>query len=744
MAGLTKEQQAAVRHQQGCACVIAGAGTGKTRALSERLRFLVAERGLRPERVLATTFTRKATAELYRKAFDGLGQPAQRLKITTIDALIGELADEMVGRGLMPPVRVSEDGEQRLLRLRAAWDIFGRGRAGSWRAWAEGARRFGLMGLLEECLDAAAADESDKESRLQAVRSRLEGLRARCPPTDDFVPPSTEELPRFLRRFRELSDQQATIGYDVLARRLFSCLKRREAITAELAAHFDAILVDEFQDTSRVQAEILVLLSGQQGHLWVVGDPCQQIYAWRGAWRENLQWLIEQTGATVYRLTENFRSRQPILDAAYRWLSSQAAPLVETGMLSPLASYREQAGDPGLPYPVFTGTREQAFDFLRQLLAARGPLRPCDIAILCRSLTPGMTRKLEAAAGAWGLTLQYHTSRADRTLDATIGELPASRPGRALPDLYEHPLIDRLISNALRTTDFTALRALRPLAAAADAYDSTMPPGEFTLREAWPALEKTTDREIAVTPAVVSQPDAIQVMTIHAAKGLEFPVVVVMELREGERSPFPDPGNPEDAQLLYVAATRARDLLVLAHSSSKPHRTLSAFGPGLAPLPWKGGGLFTPEIAVPDVVSPPPVIKATDLGLYEQCRLRFASIHEGRYLPVWAIPQSLGARVHKAWELWARMGMPDDEPSIAQCLERGIRVGDSPQRKLPAASRSDLERAYRGMLGYSRAAWKNVLAVEHRYTYVHGSMGQVEGVADAVMETRDGAIVLVE
>src|SRR5207253_1480847 len=143
----------------------------------------------------------------------------------------------------------------------------------------------------------------------------------------------------------------------------------------------------------------------------------------------------------------------------------------------------------------------------------------------------------------------------------------------------------------------------------------------------------------------VSQTDAIQVMTIHAAKGLEFPVVVVMELRGGSRMPFPDPGNPEGAQLLYVAATRARDLLVLAHSTTRPHHILSAFGPGIARLPWDGDGLFVPEIETADVTSPPPVIKATDLGLYEQCRLRFAAIHEGRYLPPWMIPQSMGARV---------------------------------------------------------------------------------------------------
>src|SRR5260370_36319912 len=122
MAGLTEEQKRAVRHREGAACVIAGAGTGKTRALSERLRYLVEEHGIRPDRILATTFTRKATAELYRKAYTELGRPAQMLKVTTLDALIGDLAEELVGRGLMPPVRVTEDGEQRLMLWRAAWD----------------------------------------------------------------------------------------------------------------------------------------------------------------------------------------------------------------------------------------------------------------------------------------------------------------------------------------------------------------------------------------------------------------------------------------------------------------------------------------------------------------------------------------------------------------------------------------------------------------------------------------------
>lgn len=75
-----------------------------------------------------------------------------------------------------------------------------------------------------------------------------------------------------------------------------------------------------------------------------------------------------------------------------------------------------------------------------------------------------MTKKLEAAAAARGLTLQYHTSRADRSLAATTGQLPPSLPGRALRELYEDPLIDRLIEQALDTTDFTGLRALRPLA----------------------------------------------------------------------------------------------------------------------------------------------------------------------------------------------------------------------------------------------------------------------------------------
>lgn len=117
------------------------------------------------------------------------------------------------------------------------------------------------MGLLEACLHTATADETEKETLVQAVRSRLESLRARCQPTGDFRLLFLEELPSFLPRLRQISDEQAAIGHDVLARKLLTCLKRHEAVTQALAAQFEAILVDEFQDTSRVQAEILFLLS---------------------------------------------------------------------------------------------------------------------------------------------------------------------------------------------------------------------------------------------------------------------------------------------------------------------------------------------------------------------------------------------------------------------------------------------------------------------------------------------------
>ncbi len=744
MQQLTEEQKKAVSHKEGPACVIAGAGTGKTAALSERIFYLLRERHFDPNRILVTTFTRKATAELCDRAYRHLGEVAQKLRISTIDALILDLAQQAAHRGLMPLARLIGEADQRVLLLQCAWEVFGQADAYSRSSWTESVDKAGLIGLLESCIRAEIVTAQEKQTIRREIRSKLEELHNWFYLDFNFRIPTFQELKRTVKKYFEKLNELGATDYDLLSKDFLQCLKRHRKIAKEFASEFDAILVDEFQDSSRVQAEILLLLSGKRRNIWVVGDPCQQIYEWRGAGPKNILWFTKKTRAKKYYLTNNWRSTQTILDCAYHFLSSRVPSLKKNGMLKPLNSERSNTNNQGNDLPVLTGALDRALSFIRQLLDLAPDFGANNIAILSRKLDRRTVKEIEEKAKANGLKVQFHSSRADRAMEQTISNPPDWRPGSVLKSLYTHPKIQRLISRSLRKKDFSELRTLRPLATAAEALDSTLPSQAFTFKEAWPALKKTQDREVSVTPAVTSQPHAIQVMTIHAAKGLEFPVVLLMKFGKGSRRSFPNPEKPEESRLVYVGATRARDLLILVHTTDKPNETLSAFGQSLLPIHCNRRESANAKIEAPAVLRTPPIIAATHLDLYEQCPLKFAAYHEGRFLPKWTIPQSMGARMHKALEYYLRAGMPTDSHSVVQCFDRGFQDGDSPLRKLPQKMSDKMKEAYKEIAKSISENTVKVLAIEQRYRYLRGNSGQVEGVIDAVIERRDRAIVLKE
>jgi len=721
--------------------VIAGAGTGKTTTLSKRISYLVEKRHLDPKRILVTTFTRKATAELYNNAYEDLGEDvANQLKISTIDALIWDLAQQATHQGLMTSARLIGEANHRVLLLYCAWEAFGQSNAYSRSSWTKWADKAGLVGLLENCIRAEMAEGREKQSITQSSKSRLKELKNWFDLYSTFKIPTLKKLNWTVKKYFEKLDELGATDYDLLSRDFLRCLKRHKKLTKEFSSEFNVILVDEFQDTSRIQAEILILLSSKRRNIWVVGDPCQQIYEWRGAGPENLLRFIRETKAKRYYLTDNWRSTQVILDCAYHFLSRRAPNLKKNGTLKPLESKRNNLNN----LPIFTGTLDRALLFVRQKLNSDLGLRPCDIAILSRQLDRNTVKVIKKKACDNRLKVQFHSSRADRAMESTIGEPPNWKAGKALKGLYTHRKIKALISRSLRKRDFSELRTLRPLSTAVEALDSTLPSQAFTFSDAWPALKKTYDREVSITPAAVSQTNAIQVMTIHAAKGLEFPVVLLMKLGKGGPRSFPNPNNQEDSRLSYVGVTRARDLLILVHTTSKPNKTLSAFGRNLVPIRRNRIETTDSKIEAPAFIPALPIVAATHLDLYEQCPLKFAAYHEGRFLPKWSVPQSMGSRMHKALEYYLRAEMPTDRQVIDQIFEQGLQYGDSPLRKLPHKSLDKMKQSYHEITKSISQTTTKIVAIEQRYRYLQGNSGQVEGIIDALLERRDGIVVLKE
>lgn len=697
-----------------------------------------------PNRIIVTTFTRKATAELYDRVYERLGEKAQQLRISTIDALIWDFAREAMHQGSMQSAQLIGEANQRVLLLDCAWEAFGKKLSHRRSSWAVSADKAGLVGLLEKSIRAETAGRKERELTYKLIRQGLGELENRFYLDFDFQVPTVQDLKGTAKRYFERLNELSATDYDLLSRDFLLCLKQNKKLAQEFAAQINTIVVDEFQDTSRIQAEILLFLSAKVRNIWVVGDLCQQIYEWRGAGPDNMLWFIKTAKAKKYYLTDNWRSTQAILDSAYSFLCNRVPSLKKNGMLKPLNSKRDLLSTDRERYPVYTATLERALFFADRFLKANPDVKPSDIAILSRKLTKQTVEEIERRANTFGLKVQFHSSRADRAMERTIGFPLPWKPGSALNNLYKHPKIQGLVSRSLRTNDYSDLRTIRPLATAAEALDSTLPPNALSFREAWPALKKTQDREISVSPAVVNRPDAIQVMTIHAAKGLEFPIVLLMKLGKGSPRSFPNPIDAEECRLAYVGATRARHLLVLVHTVEKPNDTLGAFGNDLVPIRRDRALSVSREITGPAILSTPPIIAATHLDIYEQCPLKFAAYHEGRLLPKWSIPQSAGSRMHKALEYYLRSGLPSGKGAIDDCFERGFQDGDSPLRKLPPKIIKKVEQKYNEITeALSKTSLKSV-AIEQRYRYLHERSGQIDGVVDAVIEQRDGQIALKE
>lgn len=745
MVSPTAEQNKAICHLNGAACIIAGAGTGKTTALAHRIFFLINERGIAPERILVTTFTRKATAELYDRAYRQLGDLARRLRISTIDAFIWECARDAMKNGLMSSSQLIGEAKQRILLLQCLYESLGHNSRLRRSAWIDNVDKANLVDLLGRTSLAEAASGQEKQTIIRDIKSKLKGLEKRWYDIEwEFRWLKYKELNKIADEYHKKLVKLKLIDYVFLNRDFLQCLKTNRGYTKRLASKWDALLVDEFQDTSRAQAEILLLQSGKMHNIWVVGDPCQQIYEWRGAGPKNFPWFIKRTGARKYYLTENWRSTQLILDCAYRFGSKRLPDLRREGWLKRLKSKYSEETILGSSYPIYTGTLDRALFFVRKLLTYDSNIKPADIALLSRKLSRTTLERIKQTAKLYNLKVQFHSSRADHAMELTLGNPPPWKPGGALKNLYKDPKIQKRLARSLRAKKFADIRTLLPLATAAEALDSTLPPNGFSFKEAWPALKHTQDREVSVTSAVVDIPDALQVMTIHAAKGLEFPFVILMQIGKGGPRSFPDPNNLEDSRLVYVGTTRAMRLLTLVHSRVRPTKALSAFGPDLVPIRCNGTiPKISSEKRAPTILPVLPLIAASHLDLYEQCPLKFSAYHEGRLLPKWSVRQSMGSRMHKALEYYLGAGMPANRRLRTECFAKGVQEGDSKCRVLPPSQYKIMKNAYDQLVADLSRTSERALAIEERYRYLHED-GQIEGVVDAVIEHIDGGLVLRE
>ncbi len=612
---LNDAQRQAVASPLAPALVLAGAGSGKTRVLVHRIAWLIEVEGASPMGILAVTFTNKAAAEMRGRIETLLGIPGASMWIGTFHGLAHRLLRRHWREAQLPQTFQILDSEDQTR-------------------------------LLRKVLKAMDLDETrwiPREIQWFINAQKDEGLRAKH--LKDENDATRRQLIRIYQAYEEACQRAGVVDFAELLLRAYELWRDNPELLAHYRARFRHVLVDEFQDTNTIQYKWFTLLAGGGGLPFAVGDDDQSIYRWRGAKAENLnQFRRDFPQAALYKLEQNYRSTGTILKAANALISNNAGRLGKTlwtageegerirlyaafnerdeadFVVNRIREWTDQGGsrrevailyrsnaqsrvfeeaflNARLPYRVYGGLRfferaeiKDALAYLRLIahrtddtsferivnLPTRG-IGAKSVDTLRDSARAAGTSLWAAAVERAGPALQAFLNLIDR-LDQEIGGLELHEQVDhviQMSGLIEHykkdkgdrgeGRIDNLLELVSAARGFTPdhedenIAAMQPL----DAFlaHAVLESGEGQADE-WD--------------------DCVQMMTLHSAKGLEFPVVFLVGLEDGlfphQRSVADLAGLEEERRLCYVGATRAMRRLYLTYAEQRRMYGVDTYG----------------------------------------------------------------------------------------------------------------------------------------------------------------------
>jgi DNA helicase II / ATP-dependent DNA helicase PcrA len=780
--GLNSAQREAVTHDTGPLLIVAGAGTGKTTVITRRIAYLIDQGRARPEQILALTFTDKAAAEMEARVDELVPYGYADVEIATFhafgDALLRGHSLEI---GLQNDFRVLSRAEQVIFLRDRLFDL----PLARYRPLGDPTRYLqSLITLFSRC-----KDEDISPDDYLACAARLGADAADEDQLDRAQ--AQAELAATYAKYQALMVQNDKIDFGdqiVLALRL---LRARPHVLNAYQRRFKYILVDEFQDTNYAQFELVKLLAARHGNMAVTGDDDQAIYRFRGAAISNvLSFLRHYPEARQVVVTENFRSHQAILDAAYRLIQYNTDRLeVRSGIDKRLTAVREASGPEPRHWHYETASQEA--DGVAQTIRERvehGEWSYNDVAILVRSNDDGdpFLRALNLRgvpwtfsgnAGLYGrpevrLLLAFLRAVAHPDDSVSVHYLASS-------DLYQVPIVDltrcathadrkhRWLFDVLKDAEQIpelagelseeARSAVRHLVSDLVRYmelGREMPTGELLyqflvdsgwlarmskavtardeaevqniskffrrIQDASRALKYDNVREFvkhlealidagedpAVAEADVETP-AVRVLTVHKAKGLEFPVVFLVHLVQGkfpthkrrdalelpgellrDLAPTGDFHTQEERRLFYVGLTRARRELVLTSArdyGGTRERKVSQFVlealdlPRDAARPFKGSAVeeidrYAP-VASPEGAPMPPIPDDEEITIshkqvddYQTCPLKYRYVHQLRVPILRHHTVVYGATIHEVVEFYLKRRVEGNYTSLRDLL----------------------------------------------------------------------------
>ncbi len=601
--GLTESQREAVRHVEGPLLVLAGPGSGKTRVITSRVAYLI-QQGVSPRHILAITFTNKAAEEM-RSRLQAMYIP-RGVTICTFHSLAARLLREFSDyTGLPHDFSIYDDADQKAA----------------------------IREAMKTCeLDAGNFPVGSVLYRISSYKNDLKTPEDIAKNPADFLDKKTAGI---YAAYQACLQKNGAADFDDLLMKLAFLLRDHPPIREQLNDRYRFVLVDEYQDTNHCQYLIAHGLALKHGNLCVTGDPDQSIYGWRGANISNiLDFEKDYPNARIVRLEENFRSTPEVLELAnelieknfkrkekrlytrnphgilpqltaygdehqeavglvqwIRTLWEKGTPYHEMAVfyrVNSMSRVLEEALRRGtVPYQIVRGVEFYQRKEIKDMLAyLRLILNPSDQISLKRIINEpargiGKTtvdRLLEYAL-RYSKEMAYVLAHLEE-----VGELSAGAKNKVAGFVR---MIDQFRQNASGSVEAVlrmvyhqsgladALQQEKNEDAAENVEELISSAAEYDGQTETPSLADYLHQVSLVsdTDAMDSQSGCVSLMTLHAAKGLEFDAVRIVGVEEGliphSRSLGGDDDKEEERRLLFVGITRARKILHLSYAENR-------------------------------------------------------------------------------------------------------------------------------------------------------------------------------
>ena len=621
---LNDAQRAAVTAPVGPVLVLAGAGSGKTRVLTHRIAWVIQTQGASPHSILAVTFTNKAAHEMRARIEKLLGIPGSSMWVGTFHGIAHRLLRLHWRDAGLPQTFQILDGEDQLR-------------------------------LIKKIVKAMELDEArwvPREIQYFINHNKDEGHR---PATlKDGNDPTRRQLIKLYAEYEAQCQRAGVVDFAELLLRAYELWLKNPSLLAHYQHRFRHVLIDEFQDTNAIQYAWSLLVAGQNGAPFVVGDDDQSIYRWRGARVENLtRYSKDYPAAKLFRLEQNYRSTGNILKAANALISNNTGRLGKNlwtqgsdgeriklyaafnerdeaeFVMHRIREWTNQGGarrdvailyrsnaqsrvfeeifmSARIPYKVYGGLRfferAEIKDALAYLRIITNHSDDASFERVVNLPTRGIgARSLDvvreqAKAGNISLWDAATLSVANGTLgpkaEAAVGGFLKliEQLGRDIAGLELHEQVDHVINNSGLVEHHKKEKAdrgearvenLNELVSAARGFE---PDGLNTDDEALPPLDAFLSHAVLESGEGQAEAweDCIQMMTLHTAKGLEFPVVFLCGLEDGlfphQRSLNDAEGLEEERRLCYVGTTRAMKQLFMTYADQRRLHGQDNFG----------------------------------------------------------------------------------------------------------------------------------------------------------------------